>query len=147
MVDPAESRETPTLPEPKAWAFHYTGPIEPKDDRTCPLCNAAAARQCTKDFTAHGKTPEACSTCHAARMALCHHHCGIARALEEHLGAMGHVIHAEQLAGWLAAKTYVLAQSAAWPPEVREIQVRVHANQDQPEMPFAAVFVELVARK
>lgn len=158
MTNP--STVVPVAPEPKAWAFNYDGPIHPVDDRNCELCNAAAMKKCPKlgDVTRHGSPTAAdpepwlkhCSSCHAARMGYCHNHCGISVALQKHtmtITGAGHTIHAEQNDGWQAAQAHILGLATNQPADVKNIRVRAHADQDQPEMPFARVNIEITASK
>src|SRR5208282_3143472 len=152
----------PEAPEPKAWAFHYDGPIQPADDRNCELCNAAAMKKCGKlgDIVRHGaETPQSgpepwlkhCSSCHAARMGYCYLHCGVDTALQKHTVSVtgaGHVIHSEQAEGWSAAQAHIMTLAAGKAAKgVKTIRVRAHADQDQPEMPFARVVVSVTALK
>ena len=138
----------PEPPEPKAWAFHYDGPIKPTDDRSCEMCNAASTKKCVKDSVRHGATPHACTTCFAARTGVCHHHYGIGQALLEHTAAMGHVIHTEHVPSWEDAKRFILARAAGLEKDgATKVRVRAHANQDQPDAPFSAVHIEIVAFK
>ena len=138
----------PEPPEPKAWAFHYDGPIAPADDRSCAMCNAAATKKCSKDSAAHGPTPGACTTCQAARHGHCHHHCGVGTALIEHTGVAGHKIHDEHQAAWDDTKEAILKRCATLSKlGVSRVYVRAHANQDQVDMPFSAVHLEIVAYK
>jgi hypothetical protein len=145
---PVPTPAEPEPPEPKAWAFHYDGPIQPVDDRSCEMCNAASTKKCVKDSVRHGATPHACTTCFSAKIGMCHHHYGIGQALLEHTAAMGHVIHDEHQASWEAAKRFILERAAGLAQlNVARIWVRAHANQDQPDMPFSAVHIEVIAHK
>lgn len=161
MSNTSPTPATAEQPEPKAWVFHYDGPIGATDDRNCELCNAAASGKCGKmgDPVRHGsETPQSgpepwlkhCASCHAARMGYCHNHAGIAAALAKHTeqttGA-GHVIHPEQKDAWSAAQAHILTLVSGLPAGVKFVRVRAHADQDQPEQPFARVVVSVTALK
>jgi hypothetical protein len=91
-----------------------------------------------------------CASCHAARMGYCHNHAGISTALQKHTDTMGaaHSIHPEQSDSWAAAQAHILNLVHRYQDAgAKFVQVRAHADQDQPDMPFARTVVSVTALK
>jgi hypothetical protein len=141
----------PALPPPLEASFTYDGPIQGKDDRNCEMCNAAAMKSCGKTAERHGRNADgssphqACSTCQAAKLGYCHNHAGLAKVLSEH--SKDHPIDAALSTRWSALMGAITGHVDLLPPDVKNVHVRATIDQDQPDMPFAKLRIEITATK
>jgi hypothetical protein len=139
------SDEIEIEPTPHTWDFVYDGPVHAVDERQCDLCNAAAAKRCSKSPLQHGRDFASCATCHSAKIAHCANHCGLQAALTQH--TVEHVIDEEHRHTFAAAVDALVAHAKTLPPDVRNLYVKAYANEGLPDSPFSVFHVHVVATK
>lgn len=104
----------------KDFAFRYDGPIAAKEDRTCNMCNAVAAKKCPVPDNAHGtykKGSAGCPACQAIEHGYCHNHGGLEKAINEHEN-IHDLTDPMKAAAWKEISNAVITLTKLSPPDL-----------------------------